>query len=73
MLLKVFFSTVQLAFCCPLIYLFGSNFVALSVNASVESIEMVAVLSECSSQNTVADLYFQSPFGGAFLSLWRWF
>lgn len=69
MFLKVFFSPVQLAFCCTL-YLFGSNFVALSVNASVQCIEMVAVLSECSSQNTVTDLYFQSPFGGAFLSLW---
>lgn len=70
--LKVFFGSLQLAFCFTLIYLFGTNFVAVSVNISIKCIEVVAALSECSSQNTVEDLYFKSSFGGD-LSLWRWF
>lgn len=68
----IFFGSPKLAFCYTLIYLFGSNLVALRVNISIKCIVVVAALRECSSQDTVEDLYFKSSFGGD-LSLWRWF
>lgn len=61
------FWSLQPAFCCAPVYLFGSNFVALSVIISIKYIEVVAGMSECSGQDTMGDLYVQPPFWGTFL------
>lgn len=59
--LKVFFGPVHLVFRWALIYLFGSNFVALKVTILVKCREMVSGVSEYNGQDTVGDLCFQPP------------
>lgn len=65
--LKVLFGPHLLAFCCALIYLFGSSFVALIVTISVKWIDVVAGGSGCNGQDTVEDLYSSDIFFGSLL------
>lgn len=66
------FWSLQPAFWCALIYLFGSNFVAPNVIISVKHIEVAAEMSECSGQEAAEDLHVQPPRWGE-LTLLRWF